>query len=462
MESQNLKSFSQINIKVAFPIVALALLMITIDSTIVATALHALQQDLQTSVSWAGWTMTAYSFGFVLMLPLSAKLSIRYGHRTIFLTSIATFTIASLLCGLSTNIYMLIAFRALQAIGGSGITPSATGIIVNHFDKSRDRFLGLFGSIFAIGSMIGPIFGGIFVTYWSWQWIFFINIPIGLAVLALASHVIPKSEKNKAPKEKIDFTGLFFLAIGILSAMYSSTYLGENPGNYASPFFIGLIFASILSFILFFRHLNRTEFPFINPLFISGKGFGAVNLLNLVHTGMVIGTASLIPFYAINRYGISELNAGTLLVIEGVASVVMSVVMSLYIRKTGYRKPLYVGGVILSLGVALLAITPQFGVTPFGWLAVSTFLIGFGFGVMSPAARNAGIQLAPDQSANLAAIRSLGLQLGQIISIAGATSIIGASLYPENAQAMVYLGLAILLIVTIPIIHRVPEHKGSW
>ena len=153
--------YEQVNPKIVFPIVAMALLMITVDSTIVATALHTLQADLQTSVSWAGWTLTAYSFGFVVMLPLSAKLSIRFGNRPVFLISVATFTLASLLCGLSTNIYMLIAMRALQAIGGSGLTPSATGIIVNHFHRSRGKFLGLFGSIFAIGGMIGPIFGEI-------------------------------------------------------------------------------------------------------------------------------------------------------------------------------------------------------------------------------------------------------------------------------------------------------------
>lgn len=143
--------YEQVNPKIVFPIVAMALLMITVDSTIVATALHTLQMDLQTSVSWAGWTLTIYSFGFVLMLPLSAKLSIRFGNRPVFLLSVATFTLASLLCGLSTNIHMLIAMRALQAIGGSGLTPSATGLIVNHFNQSRDKFLGLFGSIFAIG-----------------------------------------------------------------------------------------------------------------------------------------------------------------------------------------------------------------------------------------------------------------------------------------------------------------------
>lgn len=456
------KEYEQVNPKIVFPIVALALLMITVDSTIVATALHTLQDDLQTSVSWAGWTLTIYSFGFVLMLPLSAKLSIRFGNRLIFLLSVATFTLASLLCGLSTNIYMLIIMRAIQAIGGAGLTPSATGIIVNHFNQSRDKFLGLFGSIFAIGGMIGPIFGGIFVTYTTWQWIFFINIPFGLIVLVLAMRFIPKSAPVDNRKGSFDFPGLILLAVGIITAMYAATNLGEEESSVYSPLIIGLIVVSFISFTLFFRHLKRVKFPFINPQFIYGKGFGAVNLINLIHTGMVIGSASLIPFYAASRYGISGLHSGLLLVIEGTASVIMSVVMSIYLRRTGYRMPLYFGSMILVAGVALISFQPILNISPYTWLAMGTFLIGFGFGVMSPAARNAGIQLAPDQSANLAAIRSLGLQMGQIISIAIATSIIAAATSPAIAQSRVYLGLSILLLVTIPIISRVPENRGSW
>lgn len=454
--------YEQVNPKVVFPIVALALLMITVDSTIVATALHTLQIELQTSVSWAGWTLTIYSFGFVVMLPLSAKLSIRFGNRPVFLLSVATFTLASLLCGLSTNIYMLIAMRAIQAIGGAGLTPSATGIIVNHFNQSREKFLGLFGSIFSIGGMIGPIFGGIFVTYSTWQWIFFINIPFGVIVLILATRFIPKAPPVGNSKESFDFPGLILLAIGIITAMYAATYLGEGQSDIYSPIFIGLIVVSVASFTIFFRHLKQVEFPFIKPEFIYGKGFGAVNLVNVIHTGMVIGTASLIPFYAVSRYGISSLNSGLLLVIEGIASVIMSVIMSIYLSRTGYRMPLYIGSIILVTGVALLSFEPIQNITPYTWLSISTFLIGFGFGVMSPAARNAGIQLAPAQSANLAAIRSLGLQMGQIISIAVATSIIAAATSPVKAQAMVYLGLSMLLLVTIPIISRVPENRGSW
>src|SRR6185312_6603725 len=116
-----------------FTTVALALLMMSVDSTIVATALDALRRGLHTSINWAGWTITAYSFGFVLMLPLSGKLSERYGRRRVFLGSVVAFTAASLFCGLAENIYVLIALRAIQAAGGAGFTPSATGIVVDYF-----------------------------------------------------------------------------------------------------------------------------------------------------------------------------------------------------------------------------------------------------------------------------------------------------------------------------------------
>src|SRR5262245_51434678 len=115
-----------------FTIISLALLMMSIDSTIVATALHSMQRDLQTSIDLAGWTITAYSLGFVVVLPVAGKLSEQYGCRRVFLGSVAAFTVASLCCGLAENIYVLIALRGLQAAGGAGFTPSATQIIVSY------------------------------------------------------------------------------------------------------------------------------------------------------------------------------------------------------------------------------------------------------------------------------------------------------------------------------------------
>lgn len=447
----------------AFTIISVALLMNTVDSTIVATALHTLQHDLNTTVSWVGWTMTGYSFGFVLMLPLSAKLSTRFGHRRIFMGSVLLFTLASLFCGLATNIYVLIAMRILQAMGGAGITPAATGIIVSHFGAARSQYLGLFGSIFSIGVIIGPIFGGLFVTYLTWHWIFFINLPFGVLVILLSMPLIPADDKDGLKRETMDFPGLLYMGIAILTAMFAGTYLAEQEDALTSLVFIVTVLLSVIAFTLMFRHLRRTSVPFIQPRLLFGKGFGSVNLYNIIYSGMGIGANSLVPLYAVNRYGISDLNSGILLVANGVASMVLSAIMSIQIQKTGYRLPLYIGGSILAFGLILVALDPLFGLPPYTWLIISTFFMGIGFGIMSPAGRNAGIQLAPDQSAHIAAVRSLGMQFGQIIAVAAFTAIIAASANPGSAQAATYIGLsAVLLMVLYPVISKIPEIKGAW
>lgn len=446
-----------------FIIVSLALLMTTVDSTIVATALHALQEDLHTTVNWVGWILTAYSFGLVLMLPISAKLSMRLGHRRVFLLSVATFTIASICCGLSNSIFVIIVLRIIQAIGGAGITPSVTGIIVDHFGKSRDRAVSLFGSIFPAGAMIGPIFGGLFVTYWTWRGIFFINAPIGIAIIFLSLRYIPSDvRKNKNEHSKMDIAGITWLAIGLLGGMLAASYLGEPGASILSFSFLIPLFVGIIAVIIFFAHIKRTQQPFIAPRFIHGKGFGVVNLVNIIYTGGMIGAISLVPLYAINRYGISTLDSGTLLIAEGIASVTLSAIITMLLRRTGYRLPLYLGCFAMAIGVALLAIKPSFGITPYFWLAIAAFLIGVGAGLNSPPARNAGLQLAPEESATIAALRTLCIQFGTIIIIAIATAIIAGSKRPELIQSHVYIAIAALFIICLPLIKKVPEHKGSW
>ncbi|MDY0073865.1 MAG: MFS transporter, partial [Thauera sp.] len=214
--------------RTVFAIIALALLMMAIDATIVATALPALQQGLGASINLAGWTITAYAFGFVLMLPVSGMLAQRYGKRRMFLASTLAFTLASLGCGLANDIHSLIVLRALQAAGGAGFTPTATGIIVDHFGKSRDRYVSLFGSIFPLGAMIGPIFGGHIVEWFSWREVFFVNVPIGLLLLALAWHFIPHDRREaRRQRTSFDLFGLILLGCSLLAGMLAVSVLGS-------------------------------------------------------------------------------------------------------------------------------------------------------------------------------------------------------------------------------------------
>lgn len=446
-----------------FTIVALALMMMSIDATIVATALHTLQHELNTSVNWAGWTITAYSFGFVLMLPVSGKLSEQYGRRKVFIGSVLAFTAASLLCGLTDNIYVLIALRALQAAGGAGFTPSATGIIVDHFGDERDRAISFFGSIFPVGAMIGPIFGGLFVTYWTWRGIFLINVPIGLAVVVMALRYIPRdrAEASRAHTKK-DITGMALLGCGLLAGMFAISYLGESDTRARSAAFVLPLTVAFVALWAFFRHIRRAPHPFIAARLICGPGFGPVNLITVLCGGIPSGAVVLIPLYATNRYGMDALHSGTLLVAQGAATILLSVTAALLIRRTGYRLPLRIGTVIAVLGVLLLALSPAFGLSAYTWLASSAFLVGVGSGTLNPANRNAGLQLAPEHASTLAALRSMCLNIGSITTVAVATAVIARSDDPGGVHAWAYVAAALLLALALPVIARVPEHHGSW
>lgn len=446
-----------------FGIVALALMMMSIDSTIVATALHALQTGLDTSIIWAGWTLTAYSFGFVLMLPISGRLSERFGRKRVFMGSVAVFTLASLGCGLADNIHVLIALRVLQAAGGAGFTPSATGIIVDHFGAARDRAVSLFGSIFPIGAMIGPIFGGLFVKYWSWRGVFFVNVPLGLLILALAWRFIPRDPaKDRSTGLTMDWVGMGLMGAAVLAAMFSTNALGA-PGGDGGPWgFWALLAGATLATGLFVRHVRGASTPFIAPSLIWGSGFGPVNAVNAIYGGMTIGAVALVPLYAANRYGMDALAAGTLLIAQGIAAIALSLAATWALRRTGYRRPMWVGACAIVAGLGVLAVQAPEAIGPYRWLLGGAFLVGAGIGAVNPASRNAGLQLAPRSASTLAALRTLFLQLGTIATVAVATAVLADAHDPGRAQAWVYAAQALLLLLALPLIHRVPEHRGAW
>ena len=444
-----------------FSIVAMALLMSSLDSTIVATALHSIQHGLHSSINWTSWVITAYSVGLVLALSLAGKLSDRIGKRRFFLVSVVVFAGSSLCCALATNIYVLIALRVVQAAGGAGFTPSATAIVVEHFGSSRDKAVGLFGSIFPIGSMIGPIFGGLFVTYWTWRGIFLVNVPIGALLVVLCLHYVPPDPKHTGEQRAMDLSGMVLLGVGVLALMTGISYLGEASARFSSPFFLAPAAIGILGLFQFLRHVRRVADPFISPLLISGRGFAAVNVINFLYGGAVTGMLVLVPLYAVNRYQISALSSGTLLTAEGVAAIVVSATAAMALRRTGYRLPLYAGSASIAAGMVMLAIGPH-GLSAYLWLAMGACVVGFGSGLAGPASRNAGLQLAPDRSAALAALRSTGRQAGQITAVSITAAMLAQAHSPGELQAKVYFAFALLLVLGLPVIRRIAEHRGSW
>jgi MFS family permease len=244
--------------------------------------------------------------------------------------------------------------------------------------------------------------------------------------------------------------------------MFAATYLGEKDTRAWSPEFVAPAIVAIASVWALFRHIHRSAQPFIRPHMIHGPGFGAVNLINILYGGVASGVIALIPLYAAYRYHLDALASGTLLVAQGAAAVVLSFAGAMALRRTGFRMPLYIGSAAMAIGMVLLALKPIAGLSPYVWLASTAFLVGAGSGAIDPASRNAGLQLMPEHSATLAAIRSMCFQIGAIVTISIATAILANSGHPGVAQAWFYAIAGALLLVMLPMIAYVPDHHGSW
>jgi MFS family permease len=323
--------------------------------------------------------------------------------------------------------------------------------------------VSLFGSIFPIGAMIGPIFGGLFVSYGTWRGIFLVNVPIGVAVILLGLRFIPPDRPRPAgPRPKMNLMGMALLATGLLAGMFAASYLGEDQARAWSVAFIAPLAIAVISLAGFFRDARRSAQPFIAPALIYGPGFGAVNLLNALYGGVTFGMVALIPLYAVNRYGLNELQSATLLTAQGLAAILLSILAAFALRRTGHRLPLYVGSLLVAIGMALLAIRAPGAVGPYAWLASSAFLIGVGTGVMNPASRNAGLQLAPGHASTLAALRSMCLQMGTMFTISVVTAVMARAGDPGSVQAGAYVAALLIQLAGLPLLSRVPEHRGAW
>jgi EmrB/QacA subfamily drug resistance transporter len=445
--------------RIVFAIVSIALLMASIDQTIVATALNAIRGDLHAELNWSGWTITIYALGQIIVMPLAGRLGDQFGRKRVFLGAAVLFTIASLACSLADNIYLLVVFRAFQAIGGGAFMPTATGIVSEQFGRDRDRAIGMFTSIFPIGGILGPIVGGVIVTYWSWREIFIVNVPMGILLIVLGARFIPRSTPSAS--SRIDGVGALLLASTMLSGMYGITSLGSKGASPADPLFIGSEVLAIVLGFLFVRHANRHPAPFISINLLRGRGLGAMNAINFLFGATALGFGALVPLYAEARYGIQPLQAGTLLTARAVGMICVAGLAVFALRRTGYRAPMIGGFLLVAGGMTLMALAPH-GLTPYGWLALAAGLTGVGMGLSIPASNNASMQLAPDQISAIAGLRGMFRQSGGIVAVSVTTTLIADANNPGIAQAHSFIVFAALLLVILPLTFLVPDHRGSW
>jgi EmrB/QacA subfamily drug resistance transporter len=447
-----------------FCLAALAVLMASIDGTIMVVALPQLTESLHTSLSWVGWTLTSYQLVQIIMYPLAGQLSDMLGRRRVFVFCVITFTLSSLLCGLAPNVFVLIIFRALQAIGGGGLVPSAIGLIADEYRGHRAQAIGLISSVMPIGSIVGPNLGGFLLEHWTWRAMFLINIPIGIVLVIGFALLLPASTHERLrTRLHLDVVGLLQFVGAIVSLMYGMTLIADDPLQARNPLIWGLVVVSALLAVGFVRHVRRTPDAIMDYRLLARSPFLAANIYNFLFGAVTMGFYSFIPYYAVVKFGLTPFESAAVLTPRAVVVTLTSTLASFSVRRLGYRMPMLVGMAFVGVTFVLMAqgwTSLQLGpwsIEGFWLLAAIIAIGGLGMGLANPASNNAAIDQAPDKAASITGIRGTFRLAGGTISISCVVLVL--SFFTDQARGLdvIFLVFSAILLVTVPLVLMIPE-----
>jgi EmrB/QacA subfamily drug resistance transporter len=404
-------------------ICSMSLFIVGLDTTVVNVALPSIGRDLDAPISGLQWTVDAYTVVLASLLMLAGSIADRFGRKRIFLTGLCLFSVASLLCSLAPSIGFLVTFRVLQAVGGSMLNPVAMSIITNTFTDPRERAqaVGVWGGMFGLSMALGPIVGGTAVSVLGWRWIFLINIPVGLAAIALTLRFISES---RAPRpRRFDPVGQA-LVIVLLAALTFGII--EAPGQgWTSPEIVVAFAAATLSLVGLLRYEPRREEPLIDLRFFRSIPFASAVVISVAAFAAFGGFLFLNTLYLQQARGLSPLEAGLATVPMALMIVVVSPLSGRIVGRHGPRLPLTIAGVcIVAACLALTGISPG---TPLDQLLAAYLVFGVGFGFVNAPITNAAVSGMPRAQAGVAAAvattsRQVGLTLGVAVSGAIVTS----------------------------------------
>lgn len=353
----------------------LAMFMAAIDNTIVATAMGTIVSDLGGLDKFA-WVTSAYIVATMAGMPLFGKMSDMYGRKKLFVFGVAMFLIGSMLSGMAGSIEQLSIFRAIQGIGGGALMPIAFTIVYDIFpaDK-RGKMLGLLGAVFGIAGVFGPLLGAFITDYLGWEWVFYINVPIGIAVLIL----ILKNYKESLTrmKQKIDWAGAITLVIAVVSMMFVLE-LGGKQYAWDSAIILTLISVFVIFFTAFIFIEMKAQEPIVPFFLFKRRLFAAAQILALLYGATYIILIVYLPIFIQAVYGVSALGAGLVLLPLMLGTVAGSASGGIFLTKTTFRTLMTVSIISYFSGMLLLGlIDPD---TTRTMLSVFMVLVGFGMG----------------------------------------------------------------------------------
>ena len=288
--------------------VSFALFMIMLDNTVVNVALPTIQEDLGIDVAELEWVVTGYALSFAVLMLTGGKVADMFGRRRVFLIGLAVFTLASLLCGLAGNAELLIAARVLQGVGAACMMPATLSIITATFPpRERGAALGIWAGVSAMALAIGPLVGGLITEHIGWNWIFFINVPIGLVGLVAARLIIPES-KDTSKEQRLDLPGLVTSGIALFALVYA--LIEANSKGWTSPLILGLFAVSLVFGTAFVILELRQRLPMFDMTLFRNPTFAGANTVALLVSLAMFGVFFFISLFMQNVLGYSAVRAG--------------------------------------------------------------------------------------------------------------------------------------------------------
>ncbi|MBE2318120.1 DHA2 family efflux MFS transporter permease subunit [Solirubrobacter sp. CPCC 204708] len=430
-----------------FAIVSVALFMVVLDNLVVTTALPSIRTDLGGSLEDLQWTVNAYTLSFAVLLLTGAALGDRFGRRRVFVGGLVLFTVASALAALAPSTGALIAARALQGVGAAIVTPLTLTLLSEAFPPGkRGLVIGLWSGISGLGVALGPLIGGAVVDGISWQWIFWINVPIGLALLPLA---VTRLEESFGPANRLDLPGLVLAGLGLFGVVFGIVR-GETLG-WTSGTVLASLASGALLLAAFVAWERRSPAPMLPLRFFRSRAFAASNGVSLAMYFGVFGSIFLLAQFFQVVQGLSPLEAGLRTLPWTAMPMIVAPIAGLLSDRIGSRPLMFAGLALQAVAIAWIASVSS-PTTAYASLVPPFILAGTGMAlVFAPTANAVLAAVRPEEAGQASgatnAIREVGGALGVAVlaSVFAATgSYASPQAYVDGMTSAAWVGAAVL------------------
>ncbi len=445
-------------------IIGSALFMQTLDSTVISNALPTMARSLHEDPVTLNLAITAYLLATAVFLPISAWVADRFGARNVFRAAIVGFAVSSLLCGLSQNLAEMVGARVLQGLAGAMLLPVGRLVLLRSVAKSDlVRAMSYLTMPALLGPILGPPIGGFIVTYWSWRWIFFINVPMGLIGVILTTLFIP--DVREAVRQKLDVRGFVLTAFALAGLVYGFSNLGHDALPF--PVVAGLLVGGAVCAALFIAHARRTPHAILDLSLLRIRTFMAATVGGLFSRLVIGASPFLLALLLQLGFNLSAFQAGLLTFTGAVGALLMKTTALPIIRRFGFRTVLIGNAVVVAMLSASYAL---FRITTPHWILIATLLAGGFFRSLQFTALNAlGYADVPAaQMSRASSLASMFQQLAQSLGIGLAAILIHATLGWRHGATLgaaditpAFAIVALLSLVAVPFFLPLAADAGA-